>query len=161
MPSRPRKTPPAETPLGDTVEFLRLLWAVDHGLQSTSKMMARSLGVTGPQRLVVRIVARVPGISAGDLADVLHIDPSTLTGILKRLAARGALSRRADPTDRRRITLALTPAGRKLDRRTAGTVEAGVRRALGSLPAADVQAAARVLRQIAHNLLQQARSWTT
>ena len=146
--------------LGETVEFLRLLWAVDHGLQSTSKMMARSLGVTGPQRLVVRIVARVPGISAGELADVLHIDPSTLTGILKRLTARGALSRRADPTDRRRITLALTPAGRKLDRRTAGTVEAGVRRALAGLPPADVRAAARVLRQIAGSLVKQAQSWS-
>ena len=51
---------PLREDLGETVEFLRLVWAVDHALQTTSKRMARSLGVTGPQRLVVRIVGRVP-----------------------------------------------------------------------------------------------------
>ena len=42
--------------LGPTLDFLRLLWELDHALQRRSKRMARALGLTGPQRLVLRIV---------------------------------------------------------------------------------------------------------
>ena len=69
---------------------MRLLWAVDHGLQTRSKRMAVGLGITGPQRLVLRIVGRFPGISAGQLSRILHLDPSTLTGILRRHGAARA-----------------------------------------------------------------------
>ena len=41
-------------PLGAVLDFMRLLWAVDHALQSTSKRMESTFGLTGPQRLVVR-----------------------------------------------------------------------------------------------------------
>src|SRR5437868_12246913 len=97
--------------LGPILEFMKLLWAVDHGLQSTSKRMEASYGITGPQRLVVRIVGRFPGISAGGLAEVLHVHPSTLTGVLRRLEARGVLQRKADPSDARRALFGLTPRG--------------------------------------------------
>src|SRR5512146_2700458 len=105
----PRSNTP-ETPLflGAPVEFLRLLWAVDHGLQSASKRMAQSLGVTGPQRLVIRIVGRVPGISPRRLAEGLHVHPTTLTGVLTRLVDHGLLARRGDASDRRRMILTLT-----------------------------------------------------
>ena len=102
---------------------MRLIWAIDHGLQTTSKRMHRTLGATGPQRLVIRIVGKFPGASAGQLADILHIDPSTLTGVLQRLARRGLLARRRDPRDGRRVLLTLTAKGRALDVPAAGTVE--------------------------------------
>jgi DNA-binding MarR family transcriptional regulator len=90
--------------------------------------------VTGPQRLVLRIVGRLPGISAGELAQILHVHPSTLTGVLRRLQARALLQRRADPNDARRALFTLSAKGRKLDSLQAGTVEAAVRRALSRLP---------------------------
>src|SRR5512146_1996532 len=68
--------------LGDVLEFMRLIWGISHGLQSTSKRMEAQLGITGPQRLVVRIVGRCPGVSARELAHTLHLHPSTLTGVL-------------------------------------------------------------------------------
>lgn len=76
---------PEVKPLGETLAFMQLLWAVTHGLESTSKRMHAQLGVTGPQRLVLRIVGHHGRISAGALADVLHIHPSSLTGMLQRL----------------------------------------------------------------------------
>jgi DNA-binding MarR family transcriptional regulator len=75
--------------LGPVLEFIRLLWATDHGLQSASKAMAARLGVTGSQRLAVRVLSRCPGLSAGELARILHVHPSTLTGVLQRLQSRG------------------------------------------------------------------------
>jgi DNA-binding MarR family transcriptional regulator len=116
--------------LGPVLDFMRALWALDHAFQSASKRMEARLGVTSPQRLVVRIVGRFPGISAGEVAEILHVHPSTLTGVLKRLEARGVLSRRADPRDGRRALLSLTARGRGLDRLRTGTVEAAVRRVL-------------------------------
>src|SRR5258705_7138033 len=84
-------------PLGAVLDFMRLLWAVDHALQSTSKRMESTFGLTGPQRLVVRIVGRFPGIAAGRIAGILHVHPSTLTGVLRRLESRRVLPRRPSP----------------------------------------------------------------
>ena len=119
-----------DAPLGEVLDFMRLLWALDHALQSASKRMEAAYGITGPQRLVVRIVGRFPGIAAGRIAEILHVHPSTLTGILKRLEARGVLERRADPRDARRALFGLTNKGRKLDTLRTGVVEQAVRRAL-------------------------------
>jgi len=123
-----------EPPLGAVLDFMRLLWAVDHALQSASKRMEATYGVTGPQRLVVRIVGRFPGISAGRIAEILHVHPSTLTGILKRLQQRGVLQRKADSRDGRRALFGLTSKGRKLDTVKTGMVELAVRRVLAQDP---------------------------
>src|SRR5437870_984281 len=119
-----------DPPLGGVLDFLRLLWAVDHALQSASKRMESNFGMTGPQRLVMRIVGRFPGIAAGRVAGILHVHPSTLTGILKRLESKGILLRRSDPRDARRALFGLTPKGRKLDTLRTGAVEQAVRKVL-------------------------------
>ena len=120
--------------LGPVLEFMKQLWAVDHGLQTISKRLESQHGITGPQRLVVRIVGRTPGISAGALAQILRMHPSTLTGILRRLETRGILTRKSDPNDARRALFALTARGRKVDTLKTGTVEAAVRRVLAKQP---------------------------
>jgi DNA-binding MarR family transcriptional regulator len=145
--------PGANAPgMGRVLDFMRLLWALDHGLQSISKRLEVSVGVTGPQRLVIRIVGQFPGISAGDLANILHIHPSTLTGVLKRLVSRGQIARRPDPQDARRAQFALTPAGQKLNRMRAGTVESAVLRALTRLSDEQVDATCNVLKVLAEEL---------
>jgi DNA-binding MarR family transcriptional regulator len=138
--------------LGEVLDFMRLLWAVDHGLQSTSKRMESTLGVTGPQRLVVRLVGRFPGITAGTLAQILHVHPSTLTGVLKRLEKRGLLERKSDPLDGRKALFALTEAGRALDVPSAGTVEAAVQRVLSKMTRARILHTQDVLTALAEEL---------
>ncbi len=145
-------TPDPAAPLGGVLDFLKLLWALDHGLQTASREMERRLGVTGPQRMVIRIVGRFPGISAGELAHVLHVHPSTLTGVLRRLETRRMLKRTRDPEDGRRAHFALTPAGVALDAVKSGTVEATVRVALQSVPAERIEAAKGVLRDLVQAL---------
>ncbi len=142
---------PAEgaSSLGPVLDFLRLLWAVDHGRISISKRMQRKLGVTGQQRLVVKLVGQRPGISAGALADILHVHPSTLTGVLRNLVERGALERMRDPSDTRRALFRLTEKGRKLDAIRSGTVEARLRSALASIPQIEITVASRVLARLA------------
>ena len=134
-----------EPPLGAVLDFMRLLWAVDHALQSASVCAGGLLRVSD------RIVGRFPGTPAGRVAQILHVHPSTLTGILKRLEARGILQRRPDPRDARRALLALTAKGRKLDNLRTGTVEQAVRRVLGTDPA-KVAAAQEVLFALSEEL---------
>lgn len=138
--------------LGHTFQFLRSLWAVDHGLQSLSKRMRQSVGLTGPQRLVVRVLGSLPELGAGELAEILHLHPSTLTGILHRLERAGVVTRTVAPDDRRRAVLRLTPAGRALDRPSSGTVEAAVRRALRRADRTAVRTTVQVLSQVARAL---------
>ncbi|HEX9243712.1 MAG TPA: MarR family transcriptional regulator [Anaeromyxobacter sp.] len=132
--------------LGPVLEFMRALWALDHAFQSASKRMERRFGVTAPQRIVVRIVGRFPGISAGEVAEILHLHPSTLTGVLKRLQARGVVLRTTDPADGRRALLSLTARGRKIDALRSGTVEATVQRVLSGRGAGDGAVDARARR---------------
>jgi MarR family transcriptional regulator, organic hydroperoxide resistance regulator len=139
-------------PLGSVLDFMRLLWAIDHGLQLTSKRMAVALGITGLQRLVIRLVGQFPGISAGQVAAILHLDPSTVTPVLKDLTRSGLLDRRADPLDGRRLLLGLTAKGRVLDVPAPGTIETAVEKALNELPPAKVEAAKEVLSSLARAL---------
>lgn len=151
-PRKPRDADEEPVLLGQTLDFMRLLWALDHGLQSVSKHMKKKLSVTGPQRLVIRVVGRRPGISAGTLARLLHTHPSTLTGVLQRLEARGVLRREPDPADRRRWVIHLTAAGQRIDRQRAGTVEAAIRRGLRRLSDSQRDAAQQALQLLTEEL---------
>ena len=142
----------ARPSLGATLEFMRLLWELEHALQRHSKRMAKELGLTAPQCLALRLVGRFPGIPAGELAALLHLHPSTVTGILARLEERGWIARRSDPRDGRRILIGLTERGRTLDGVVAGTPEARLERALARLPAAEVAAARSLLGTLAGEL---------
>jgi len=144
--------------LGRVLEFMRLLWALDHALQKTSKRMAATMGITGPQRLVLRIVARFPGISAGQLASILHVDPSTLTGVLGRLEHAGMIRRRPDRQDGRRALFRLTAKGRRLDGTMRRTVESAVRTVLDQVAHTELDAAKSVLRKLTESLERAGRT---
>lgn len=135
--------------LDDVLQFMRTLWVTVHALQKASKRMNRTLGMTGPQRLVLRVVGLAPGISAGALAKVLHLHPSTLTGVLHRLESQRLLSRVRDATDARRAVLRLSPRGERLNVATEGTVEAAARTVLAQVPPSNRLAVERVLALLA------------
>jgi DNA-binding MarR family transcriptional regulator len=160
MPSRePRQPIPGKrlaatraTELPDVLQFMQLLWAIVHGLQKHSKAMQSDLGVTGPQRLVIRVVGLFPGVSAGALASILHVHPSTLTGVLQRLGDQGMLRRVADAEDRRVSLFWLTPRGSRINALRRGTVEATVVEALKAVSPRDRAVTQRVLAAIAQRL---------
>lgn len=139
-------------PLGETLSFMQLLWAVTHGLESASKHMHAKLGVTGPQRLVLRIVGHHGRISPGALAEVLHIHPSSLTGMLQRLEQAELIRRESDPFDRRRALVELTRRGMRLNDERRGTIEANIASALSKMSKDKLAGAKAVLKAIAASL---------
>lgn len=139
-------------PLGPTFEFLRCLWQLNHSLERRSNRMGRDLGLTAQQRLTLRCIGRLPGITAGQLAKVLHIDAGTLSTSVRRLERRQLIERRRDSSDTRRVTLHLTAQGREFDAPRAGTVEAAAERLLSEIAPNDLQTTAEVLRHFSQLL---------
>jgi DNA-binding MarR family transcriptional regulator len=136
-----------------SIDFLQVLWRTSHALERRSRHMEKAIGLTAPQRVVVRFLGRFPGVTAGQLARALHVDPGTLSASVRRLEARGLVERRRDPLDTRRVTLGLTRRGRALDVPHADSVEAVAETLLAATPARDIAATTRVLDRFAELLL--------
>jgi len=139
-------------PAGETLQFMQRMWDFVHALDVRSKRMMSSIGVTGPQRLVIRLVGQKPNQTASDIAAMLGKHPSTLTGVLARLEERNLILREVDQSDRRRARFTLTAAGKRVDRDNRGTVEAATRRALGRVPARDVKTTLALVAKLVEEL---------
>lgn len=146
------RAPVSEFRLDAVLDFMRILWSIEHGLQRKSKRMESEQGITGPQRLVLRVVGQFPGLSAGELAHILRLHPSTITGILQRLVTRELVERTSDPGDGRRARLRLRRRAIGYTKSSPGTVERAVREALTVAGPVNVRAARTVLLEVARRL---------
>jgi DNA-binding MarR family transcriptional regulator len=102
-----------------------------------SRQMERTLGFSGPQRLVLREIIGKPGILPGELAGVLGIHPSTVTGLVDALESSGLAERRRDENDRRSVRLFATPAGSAALELRVETVESVLGRVTGEFSPAE------------------------
>ncbi|HEY2137412.1 MAG TPA: MarR family transcriptional regulator [Xanthobacteraceae bacterium] len=76
--------------------------------------LARQYGMTRAQWSVLARVERSEGLKQSELAEMLDLQPITLTRLIDRLCDSGMIERRADPNDRRAKRLFLKPAARPL-----------------------------------------------
>jgi DNA-binding MarR family transcriptional regulator len=97
-----------------TRNFGFLLHDVARLMRKRFEQNARGLGLTRSQCSVLAHLARNEGIQQGGLADILEVEPITLTRILDRLEDVGLVERRAHPKDRRIRLLHLRPAAHPL-----------------------------------------------
>ena len=81
-------------------------------LRTYADQRAREFGMTRAQWAVLSRVERSEGLKQCELADVLDLQPITLTRLIDRLCDGGLIERRSDPDDRRAKRLYLTPAAR-------------------------------------------------
>jgi DNA-binding MarR family transcriptional regulator len=153
MPSRAVRT---RSPLTDPIlEFLRMVWHLEHALERASKRMEDAFGISGPQRFALKIVSVQPGITAGELARTLHLHPSTVTGIVQRLQLRRLVRRVPSSIDGRVIHLHATRAGARLAAPASKrSVEKAVRTTLARCSDDKRRAAATVLERFTTELLR-------
>lgn len=85
-----------------------------HALRKAFDRRAVGLGVTRAQWKVLFRLDRHPGLRQIELADMLDIEPITLSRIVDRLEESGVVERRADPSDRRAWRLHVTARARPL-----------------------------------------------
>ena len=74
----------------------------------------KSSGVTALQWRLISYLKRQEGIRQGPLAELIEVEPITLSRMVDRLAEAGLVERRADPADRRAWQLHLTSRARDL-----------------------------------------------
>jgi len=95
-------------------EYAFRIMDVARMLRTYADQRARQFGISRAQWVVLLRLDRSEGLNQSELADILELQPITVTRLLDRLAASGLIERRADPNDRRANRLYLTPAARPL-----------------------------------------------
>jgi MarR family transcriptional regulator for hemolysin len=85
-----------------------------HAMRRAFDRQAATLGVTRAQWKVLFRLSRSPGLRQVELADLLDVEPITLSRIVDRLAEAELIERLADPSDRRAWRLHQTPKAEPL-----------------------------------------------
>jgi DNA-binding MarR family transcriptional regulator len=86
-------------------------YAITRGLQQRYRPLLEPLGLTYPQYLVMLVLWEGDGIPVGTIADRVHLDPATITPLLKRLESGGLVTRTRAADDNRVVVITLTEAG--------------------------------------------------
>jgi MarR family transcriptional regulator, transcriptional regulator for hemolysin len=95
-------------------EFAFTLNDVARLLRTYADHKAAQFGITRAQWVVLVRLDRSEGLKQSELAEMLDLQPISLTRLLDKLCDCGLIERRADPHDRRAKRLFLTPAARPL-----------------------------------------------
>ena len=93
-------------------ECMQNLRLIVKALENYSRGVERQFGLTGPQLWALWELSRAEGMALKDLAAQMHLDPSTVVGVIDRLGAKGLVIRNPGAGDPRRIALALTTKGK-------------------------------------------------
>jgi MarR family transcriptional regulator for hemolysin len=100
-------------------EFAFLVNDVARLLRTYADQRARQFGMTRAQWAVLVRLEQNEGLKQAELAEMLDLQPITLTRLVDRLAVSGLIERRPDPDDRRAKRLYLTPQAHPLMTRLA------------------------------------------
>ncbi len=138
-----------------TFIMLQAVWELDEGLQRLSRTMLAAVGVTGPQRLVLRLIEQRPEASANEISKIMHLNRSTISGIVRRLESEGFLRREQHAVDGRVHRLVLTEKGLTVVHRREGTVEAAVEALVTQSTPEQLAVAVGMMRQLAVQLERQ------
>src|SRR6476469_3622895 len=119
-----------------------------HALRKAFDRRAVGMGVTRAQWKVLFKLSRLPGLRQIELADMLDIEPITLSRIVDRLEEAGLVERAADPADRRAWRLNVTAKAQPLIEKLHALAAELSAEAFGGIDSKDVEIARRVLGRV-------------
>lgn len=99
--------------MDEDVEFAGALIRLSLSVQYVLQDVSRTHDLTPQQSVLMSSLLERP-VGMAELSDRLHIEKSTLTGLVDRAEKRGLVHRTPDPCDRRALRVALTPEGREV-----------------------------------------------
>jgi MarR family transcriptional regulator, transcriptional regulator for hemolysin len=123
-------------------------------LRTYADQAAARYGMTRAKWAVLARLDRFEGLKQAELAEMLDLQPISLTRLLDGLAENGLIERRPDPEDRRAKRLYLTPDARPLLERLSELGEDLMETALAGLQPADVNGLLTHLATVKENLRQ-------
>ena len=133
-------------------EFAFTIMDVARMIKTYADQRARQFGISRAQWAVLVRIDRSEGLKQSELAEILDLQPISLTRLLDRLADNKLIERRADPNDRRANRLFLTPAARPLLEQLADLGEDMMATVLDGLDAKTIERTLRDLERVRENL---------
>jgi len=115
--ARAKRTSDTSTKNQDLVR--RFAWeiaSINVYLEELRQFWARTLGISGPQWMIVMALAdldKEDGVPVNVVSKMLHVDPSFVTTQSKLLEKKGFLFRKASTNDARVVQMSLTDKTRK------------------------------------------------
>jgi MarR family transcriptional regulator for hemolysin len=133
-------------------EFAFTIMDVARLLKTYADQRARQFGISRAQWAVLVRIGRNEGLKQTELADILDLQPISLTRLLDRLAENGLIERRADPNDRRANRLYLKPAAKPLLDQLAHIGDDMMETVLDGISAASIERMLKELGAVKDNL---------
>ena len=95
------------------------LWAAAKEVVRRYTPFLDELGITYTQYICMMALWEKDGVGVGELGSRLYLDSGTLTPLLKKLEAKGLVTRERSTVDERAVVVRLTDEGRALKSRAA------------------------------------------
>jgi MarR family transcriptional regulator for hemolysin len=118
-------------------DFLFTLFELQRLLRLFADKQASRYGLNRAQWAVLAKLERTEGLKQADVAELMEMQPITLTRLIDKLCKAGLIERRGDETDRRINRLYLTKAARPLLAKLAVLRSEITRAALADLSVSD------------------------
>ena len=122
-----------------------------HALRKAFDRRAVGMGVTRAQWKVLFRLERQPGLRQIELADMLDIEPITLSRIIDRLEEAGFVERVADPADRRAWRLHVTARAQPLIEKLHAVADEMIAEAFAGIDPDQIAVARAVLGRVREN----------
>ncbi|MEO8620789.1 MAG: MarR family winged helix-turn-helix transcriptional regulator [bacterium] len=102
-------------------------------IHANSRAIEANIGLGLAQVFVLQELEKRPASSLNELAARTATHQSSVSAVVKRLSDRGLVFRSADPVDRRRLRIVLTPAGQAMLAMAPATIQSRLLRGLARL----------------------------
>ncbi len=122
-----------------------------HALRKAFDRRAVGMGVTRAQWKVLFRLERQPGLRQIELADMMDIEPITLSRIVDRLEEGGLVERVADPADRRAWRLHVTVKARPLVEKLRAVADEMIADAFAGIDPQHIEITRQVLKRARDN----------
>ena len=122
-----------------------------HALRKAFDRRAVGLGVTRAQWKVLFRLDRQPGLRQIELADMLDIEPITLSRIVDRLEKSALVERRPDPADRRAWRIHVTAQAQPLITKLKAVAADLAADVFSGIDPKDIETATQVLERMREN----------
>jgi DNA-binding MarR family transcriptional regulator len=116
------------------IQLVELLRQINKEISKCLMPIFREKKLSIAEISVLMRLYRTAACRATDLATMIGIPASTVTGILDRLEKRGLLKRRQDPNDRRSVLIEAAPRTREFVAQLMTPMEGMMREAFRSMP---------------------------
>jgi DNA-binding MarR family transcriptional regulator len=140
------------TPAAAMQRLAQVLSQAEHGVTRRLRRVLAEEGCTVEQWRALVLLADGVSHSMSEVAEFALLPAPTLTRLIDRMVADNLAYRTADPQDRRRVLVHITPRGRALQKRLAGRIERSQAAILAEADPGDVAQLAALLTDLAARL---------